>query len=123
MWIRDRPNIRCIFSAYEEFNYGGPVHEISAGLINNMRKFPNADVILKDGYDKIINLLAKNLQIQTNSIVKSVNYSSTNKITVSTTSKNYECDYVICSVPLGVLKSNSIEFTPALPKYKQDSIE
>ena len=68
-----------------------------------MREFPTADVIFKDGYDKIINLLAKNLQIQTNSIVKSVNYSSTNNITVSTSSKNYECDYVICSVPLGVL--------------------
>ena len=117
------PNIRWVFSAYEEFNYGGPVQEISAGLINKMSSFPTADVIFKDGYDKIINLLAKNLQIETNSIVKSVNYSSTNKITVSTTSKNYECDYVICSVPLGVLKSNSIEFNPELPKYLQDSIE
>ncbi|MFL2801201.1 MAG: flavin monoamine oxidase family protein [Paracoccaceae bacterium] len=116
------PNIRWVFSAYEEFNYGGPVHEISAGLIKEMSGFPTADVIFKDGYDKIINLLAKNLQIQNNSIVKSVNYSS-NNITVSTTSKNYECDYVICSVPLGVLKFNSIEFNPALPRYKQESIE
>ena len=117
------PNIRWVFSAWTEFDYGGPVHEISAGLIKEMSGFPTADVIFKDGYDKIINLLAKNLQIQTNSIVKSVNYSSINNITVSTTSKNYECDYVICSVPLGVLKFNSIEFNPALPEYKQDSIE
>ena len=116
------PNIRWVFSAYEEFNYGGPVHEISAGLIKELSGFPTADVIFKDGYDRIINLLAKNLRIKTNSIVKSVNYSSYN-ITVSTTSKNYECDYVICSVPLGVLKSNSIEFNPELPKYLQDSIE
>ena len=116
------PNIRWVFSAYEEFNYGGPVHEISAGLIKELSGFPTADVIFKDGYDKIINLLAKNLQIKTNSIVKSVNYSS-NNITVSTTSKNYECDYVICSVPLGVLKFNSIEFNPALPRFKLDSIE
>ena len=117
------PNIRWVFSAWTEFDYGGPVHEISAGLIKEMSGFPTADVIFKDGYDKIINLLAKNLQIQTDTIVKSVNYSSTNNITVSTTSKNYECDYVICSVPLGVLKFNSIEFNPALPEYKQDSIE
>ncbi len=117
------PNIRWVFSANEEFNYGGPVHEISAGLIKEMSGFPTADVIFKDGYDKIINLIAKSLQIQTNSIVKSVNYSNTTNITVSTTSKNYECDYVICSVPLGVLKFNSIEFKPALPRYKQDSIE
>ncbi len=117
------PNIRWIFSAWTEFDYGAPVQEISAGLINEMRGFSTADVIFKNGYDRIINLLARNLQIQTNSIVKSVNYSSTENIKVSTTLKNYECDYVICSVPLGVLKFNSIEFNPALPRYKQDSIE
>ena len=121
--IWSNPNIRWIFSAYEEFDYGGPVQEISAGLINKMSGFPTVDVIFKDGYDEIINLLSKNLQIQTNSIVKSVNYSSSDNITVSTTSKNYECDFVICSVPLGVLKSNSIEFNPELPEYLQDSIE
>ena len=121
--IWSNPNIRWIFSAYEEFNYGGPVQEISAGLINKMSSFPTADVIFKDGYDKIINLLSKNLQIRTNSIVKSVDYRNTGNIKVSTTSKNYECDYVICSIPLGVLKSKSIKFNPTLPRYKQESIE
>ena len=121
--IWSNPNIRWIFSAYEEFNYGGPVQEISAGLINKMSSFPTADVIFKDGYDKIINLLSKNLQIQTNSIVKSVDYRNTGNIKVSTTSKNYECDYVICSIPLGALKSKSIKFNPTLPRYKQESIE
>ncbi len=121
--IWSNPNIRWIFSAYEEFDYGGPVQEISAGLINKMSSFPTADVIFKDGYDKIINLLSKNLQIQTNSIVKSVDYRNTGNIKVSTTSKNYECDYVICSIPLGVLKSKSIKFNPTLPRYKQESIE
>ena len=85
--IWSNPNIRWIFSAYEEFNYGGPVQEISAGLINKMSSFPTADVIFKDGYDKIINLFSKNLQIQTNSIVKSVDYRNAGNIKVSTTSK------------------------------------
>ena len=117
------PNIRWVFSAYTEFDYGGPVQEISAGLINQMRGFSTADVIFENGYDKIINVIANNLQIQTNTIVKSVNYSTHKNITVSTPSKNYECDYLICAVPLGVLKSNSIEFNPILPKYLLDSIE
>jgi len=117
------PNLRWVFSAYTEFDYGGPVQEISAGLINEMKGFSTADVIFKNGYDKIINLLANNLRIQTNSIVKSVNYSTPKNITVSTPSKNYECDYLICAVPLGVLKSNFIEFNPILPKYLLDSIE
>ena len=87
------PNIRWVFSAHTEFDYGGPVQEISAGLINQMKGFSTADVIFKNGYEKIINLVANNLQIQTNSIVKSVNYSTPENI------------------------------NPILPKYLQDSIE
>ena len=117
------PNIRWVFSAHTEFDYGGPVQEISASLINQMKGFSTADVIFKNGYEKIINLVANNLQIQTNSIVKSVDYSTPENIKIYTLSKSYECDYLICSVPLGVLKSNSIKFNPILPKYLQDSIE
>ena len=45
------------------------------------------------------------------------------KIKVSTNSSFYECDYVICSVPLGVLKDNFIDFNPRLPDFLKESIE
>ena len=117
------PKIRWIFSAYTEFDYGGPLHEISAGLIKEMRAFPKADVILKSGYEKIINLLATDLEINSKSIVKSIDYGTFDKIIVSTKSTDYECDYVICSISLGALKSNYINFKPILPNYLKESIE
>ena len=83
------PNIRWVFSAHTEFDYGGPVQEISASLINQMKGFSTADVIFKNGYEKIINLVANNLQIQTNSIVKSVDYSTPENIKIYTLSKSY----------------------------------
>ena len=121
--IWNDPNLRWIFSAYTEFDYGGAVQEISAGLINKMKKFQTKDVIFTSGYDKIIKLLAKNLQVKCNAIVKSVYYGGTEKIKVSTNSSFYECDYVICSVPLGVLKDNFIDFNPRLPDFLKESIE
>ena len=40
--------------------------------------------------------------------------------TASTTT--YECDVCICTVPLGVLQNNCIEFSPPLPSKRIDSI-
>ncbi len=34
-----------------------------------------------------------------------------------------ECDAVVVTVPLGVLKANAIKFTPELPAWKQDAID
>ena len=38
-------------------------------------------------------------------------------------SDTYEADYVIITVPLGVLKAGSITFDPPLSKAKQDAIK
>ena len=35
----------------------------------------------------------------------------------------YVADFVICSVPLGVLKSKTIEFVPALPENMTSSLD
>lgn len=37
--------------------------------------------------------------------------------------QTFSADHVICTVPLGVLKSNSTLFDPKLPHYKQESID
>ncbi len=38
-------------------------------------------------------------------------------------SETYEADYVIVSVPLGVLKAGSITFDPPLTQAKQNAIQ
>jgi len=42
---------------------------------------------------------------------------------VTTDAQTFEADAVVVTVPLGVLKSGSIEFVPALPTRKQTAIE
>ena len=107
--IWENPNIRWIFSAYTEFEYGGSINDISAGLIHEMSGYAGDDVIITSGYDKIIKILAQHLDIRINSPVRSVGYGYNDHVTVETKGETFTSDYVICSVPLGVLKNDSIK--------------
>ena len=120
--IWENPNIRWIFSAYTEFEYGGSINDISAGLIHEMSGYAGDDVIITSGYDKIIKILAQHLDIRINSPVRSVGYGYNDHVTVETKGETFTSDYVICSVPLGVLKNDSIIFSPNLPSDMRSSI-
>ncbi len=121
--IWEDPNIRWIFSAYTEFDFGASVKDISAGLIHEMSSYLGDDVIITSGYNKIITLLAQNLYIQNKTPVKSISYGLNNHVTVQTKNKTFTGDYVVCSIPLGVLKKGSVKFSPALPSYMKNSIK
>jgi len=120
--IWENPNVRWIFSAYTEFEYGGSINDISAGLIHEMSGYSGDDVIITSGYDKIIKILAQHLDIRINSPVRSVSYGYSDHVTVETKGETFTSDYVICSVPLGVLKNDSITLSPNLPPYMKTSI-
>ena len=51
------------------------------------------------------------------------NTRATGKVAVETTKGIFEAEAVLVTVPLGVLKSGSIEFTPSLPQTKLNSID
>lgn len=112
-------------------------YNYTKGLINSLitRAFEhcsmNADIMLakefdgwepngyfiKDGFGKLINNLVKDIPIKLNSIVKIIEQTKKN-IIVTTGKKSYTCDYVISTIPTGVLQSELVEFKPALPKEK-----
>ena len=112
---------KYMLSAYLEFNTGGDISKLSSKFFDDDEEFSGADVIITNGFDKVTNFLATNLDIRLNTRVSSIDYTNT-KITVTTNSNTIEADYVIVSVPLGVLKSNAITFTPALPINKINAI-
>lgn len=80
------------------------------------------DVIPKEGYISLVEHVAQGLNIRLNQIVSEIDYR--NSITkITTTSDTFEADYVVLTVPLGVLKNNSITFLPALPQSKTNAID
>ena len=117
------PGVLWALSAYTEFDKGTSIEKVSAVYHDDDKAFPGADVIIKNGYSTLINNIAKNLDIELDTKVTSINTNSGKTIEIQTDNKIYRCDFVICSVPLGVLKAKRIKFIPELPNEKKKSIE
>lgn len=112
---------KYMLSAFLEFNTGGDISKLSSKFFDDDEEYNGEDVIITNGYDKVTDFLAQGLDIRLNTRVTAINYSNA-KVNITTDGNNIEADYIIVSVPLGVLKNNAITFTPALPTNKINSI-
>ena len=112
---------KYMLSAYLEFSIGGDISKMSSLYFYDDETFKGADKIITNGYDKITDHLASGLDIRLNSRVTGINYAS-EKVSVLTNTHSFECDYLVVTVPLGVLKNNDITFSPSLPANKSTAI-
>ncbi|MEZ4912385.1 MAG: NAD(P)/FAD-dependent oxidoreductase [Saprospiraceae bacterium] len=120
----DKANDRLykfFLSTYITFDTGD-LNALSSTLYDEGEVFGGEERISTNGYDTIPNYLAKGLTIKLNERVLSIDYSA-EKVKISHTSGISEADYVLVTVPLGVLKKNVIQFTPALPTSKTNAIQ
>ncbi len=114
---------KYMLSAYLEFDTGGDISNLSSKYFYDDEEFSGADVIITNGYDKIAEFLGKGgIDIKLNSRVTEINYGAT-KPFVKANGITYEADYILVTVPLGVLKNKAIAFSPALPSEKNKAIE
>lgn len=112
---------KFLLSTYVTFDCGD-LDKLSSTLYNEGEEFAGIEKIATNGYDTIANFLAKGLDIKLNQSVTKIDYTNS-KIKVTHNTSISEADYVIVTVPLGVLKANKIEFVPALPVTKQNAIQ
>ncbi|MTI44659.1 monoamine oxidase [Roseibium hamelinense] len=117
------PVLRWMMSAYTEFSTGGPTEKLSAYYFDEDDEYDGADVILTDGYDQIVKSLAEGLDIRFGAAVERIEYEEGDGAAVYTSDGPFESYFVICTVPLGVLKKGAIVFDPPLPGAHQKSIE
>ncbi|KAG9442909.1 hypothetical protein H6P81_018763 [Aristolochia fimbriata] len=95
--------------------------------------FGGAHCMIKGGYGAVVESLAKGLNIHFNHVVAEVNYGAVDhegsgeqrrNVKVSTLNgEEFDGDAVLITVPLGCLKANTVNFSPALPEWKQFSIQ
>lgn len=112
---------RFFLSTYITFDTGD-LDQLSSLLYNEGEEFAGIETIATNGYDTIPNYLATGLDVQLNQRVTNIDYSA-GRVRVSHNGTLSEADYVLVTVPLGVLKNNSIQFSPALPAAKQTAIQ
>jgi len=78
----------------------------------------------KKGFMEIINHLAADLpDIRLERIVKHIFYNSSGVEVQTTNNEIYRAKYAVVTVPLGILKGNTITFDPPLPKWKMGAID
>ena len=112
---------KYMLSAFLEFNTGGDISKLSSKFFDDDKEFNGDDIIITNGYDKVTDFIAKGLDIRLNTRVTGINYSNI-KVNITANGSNIEADYVVVSVPLGVLKNNTITFTPTLSANKINAI-
>ncbi len=105
-----------------EANYAADIEQLSLKSYYQDEYFGGGDHFMMDGYHQIVEKLAKGLDIRLSDPVTEIDYSG-ETTHITTESATYKADFVIVTVPLGLLKAGSIKFTPDLPQEKQGAID
>ena len=84
-------------------------------------EYSGKEYLFPDGYDQILANYAGDYSVSLQNVVTAINYGGDGVSVISTNGTSH-FDAVIVTVPLGVLKASSIQFTPALPASHQNAI-
>ncbi len=108
-------------TSFTEFDTGGAIAALSADYFDEDEAFNGEDVILPNGFDAILSPLSEGLNIHFENKVQMVEYGDSG-VTVTTSQGTFSGDFVVVTLPLGVLKQGSVAFSPALPNSFQNLI-
>jgi monoamine oxidase len=82
----------------------------------------DGDFHILAGYDTILTLIARGLDIRLNSPVASIRW-NTERVEVELhNGEVFTAAHAICTIPLAVLKNKAVQFAPILPQAKQHAI-
>jgi monoamine oxidase len=114
--------LRHVIHTTIEQDYAADASALSLWYWDDCDEFSGQHVLLPNGYSQLIENLAAGLEIYIDRIVQEIAYDN-QTVRVITKQETFEADHVIVTLPLGVLKSSSVTFSPPLPKRKCEAIE
>ncbi len=117
--------------AFFEHEYAADLAELSPQAPHEGTEFPGPDVLLPNGYLDLVQTMAEGLYIRLSTRVDGVDWGGPElKVWTTPTAESQElsgesvtADFVLLTVPLGVLKTEQIEFVPPLPPEKLGAIK
>lgn len=119
--LADQQRVDFLLNSTLEQEYGGSVSQLSAHWYDDGEAFPGPDTLLRGGYQGLVRVLAEGLDIRLQQGVQAVDWSG-REVVVTTNQATYRAERVVVSLPLGVLKSGAVEFSPPLPEVKTTAI-
>jgi monoamine oxidase len=105
-----------------ELEYAGPVDEMSLAAFWEERALSGGDHFPDGGYGGVVDALAEGLQIELSAPVTGVTVKD-DAVEVVAAGEVYRGTEVVVTVPVGVLKSGSIDFDPPLSAERRDALD
>ena len=96
--------------------------ELSVAALSDGEAFGGPWVMLDHGYGSLLAPIADGVDIRFGEVATAI-AATDDGVAVSTATGRHRADRVIVTVPLGVLKTGSIDFSPALPDSVQGAID
>lgn len=109
-----------------EFACGAKLDQVSAfhwDQNETFAQFSGDHTLVQYGFSTLLSALASGLTIRFNSPVVSIDYSKEKAMAILENGDVFSADCILVTVPLAVLKSNSIKFIPQLPQSKLEAME
>jgi monoamine oxidase len=113
--------VRWLIHTEIEHEFATDSDDLSAANRDHGEMYPGGDVLFPDGYDAIVELLARGLDIVRGAAVERIEHDATG-VRVVTSAGRFAAPRLVCTVPLGVLQSGTVTFDPPLPDDKQGAM-
>jgi monoamine oxidase len=105
-----------------EHEYGAAISDLSLWFDGD-KALPGEDRLVLGGYQQLVKFLARGVDVRLNTKVTQIDYSAASGgVVVRTAAGTFAAKRVIVTLPLGVLKANSVSFKPALPASNAKAI-
>lgn len=111
--------VRYVVNSTLEQEYGGPARLLSAWYGQEGDEFDGPDALFPQGFGQITDHLAKGLEIRLQAEVAEI---APGQIRL-TTGETLRADRILCTLPLGVLRSGALRFAEPLAPKRQRAID
>lgn len=119
----DKHYLAYVLNTVVEHEFGADISDLSFASVTGGSSFAGHDALFAAGYGQVIDSLAQGLDIRLEHPVKEIDYAGPGVVLRTGPGPTFEAAAAIITVPLGVLKSGSPAFQPALPRRKRRAID
>lgn len=121
--IKLQKMLHDFFNVIAEDPCASDLEHLSAEFWKNEGFYLGDEVVFPQGYVQVIESISKDIQVLTNKVVQSIDYSKDTVIVSTVDGECFSASQVLITVPLGVLKKNHIQFLPDLSQQKKQVIQ
>lgn len=104
-----------------EQNAATDANALSMSYFEDIIGFEGEDLLVKDGYDRLLQPLKGGLDIRLEEPAHTITYDH-HGASITTSRNTYHAQVALITLPIGVLQSQSVRFDPPLPTAKQRAI-